>query len=221
MSILAHATIDGSTASACAILRETSTSSSEEAAGSIHIGPRYSLRAAGRSLPRYWSWAILPRLRQRSHPHCCAKSTWTHEEGGCIILDYLLQSNGINLADYGLGPDEDVAFIKELILGVKDTERRRRDSAENRWPRQRFLYDIINNGESGLDVDRMDYYRRDCYYAGLQGRWCMIPCSIRAWSSSAWMGSNAFAFQKNCTTQCITFSVPDLSCTRQCTSTES
>eukprot|EP00949_MAST-11_sp_MAST-11-sp1_P002918 g2918.t1 len=101
-------------------------------------------------------------------PIVAPKSTWTHEEGGCIILDYLLQSNGINLADYGLRPDEDVAFIKELILGVKDTERRRRDSAENGWPRQRFLYDIINNGESGLDVDRMDYYRRDCYYAGLQ-----------------------------------------------------
>ena len=31
------------------------------------------------------------------------------------------------------------------------------------------MYDIVNNIESGLDVDKLDYFLRDTHYAGIIG----------------------------------------------------
>ena len=50
---------------------------------------------------------------------------------------------------------------------TEETERRDRNHS---WPRKRFLYHIVNNKESGLDVDKLDYYRRDCRYSGISIR---------------------------------------------------
>jgi HD superfamily phosphohydrolase len=33
---------------------------------------------------------------------------------------------------------------------------------------QEFLYDVVNNTRSGLDVDKLDYFRRDCINAGVK-----------------------------------------------------
>eukprot|EP00729_Bicosta_minor_P004671 gene4671-33948_t len=95
--------------------------------------------------------------------------SWTHEEGSITMLDHLIKVNKINLATYGLDPVADLAIIKEMILGCSTEEMERRDRNHS-WPRKRFLYHIVNNKESGLDVDKLDYYRRDCRYSGISIR---------------------------------------------------
>ena len=48
-----------------------------------------------------------------------------------------------------------MTFVEEIIGGVEGKKRQGRPS------RKFFLYDIVNNTRSGLDVDKLDYYVRD------------------------------------------------------------
>ncbi|CAI5725146.1 unnamed protein product [Peronospora effusa] len=89
---------------------------------------------------------------------------WSHEQGSVDMFDFLLSQNNISVEKYGL-TQQDVVFIKELIWGgpLPDSNgvlcgRPSRD--------QRFLYDIVNNAHSGLDVDKLDYFMRDSLYTG-------------------------------------------------------
>ncbi|KAF1777046.1 HD domain [Phytophthora cactorum] len=70
----------------------------------------------------------------------------------------------ISVEDYGL-TQQDVTFIKELIWGGpllnSNGSLRGRPSRD-----QRFLYDIVNNAHSGLDVDKLDYFMRDSLHTG-------------------------------------------------------
>jgi HD superfamily phosphohydrolase len=70
------------------------------------------------------------------------------------MLRYLLEKNQIKLEDYGLTP-LDETFIMEIILGTKENLRSGRPAEKF------FLYDIVNNSRSGLDVDKLDYFLRD------------------------------------------------------------
>jgi HD superfamily phosphohydrolase len=81
-------------------------------------------------------------------------SKWRHEDGSVQMFNYLLQSNKIDIARYGLTP-RDKLFIEEVIGGVKEDDR------NGRGPGKFFLYDIVNNALSGLDVDKLDYFQRD------------------------------------------------------------
>ncbi|KAG2529210.1 hypothetical protein JM18_001726 [Phytophthora kernoviae] len=89
---------------------------------------------------------------------------WTHEQGSVDMLDFLLKDNQIDVTDYGL-TELDIVFIKELILGGpiagSNGVLRGRPSFN-----QRFLYNIVNNASSGLDVDKLDYFMRDSLHTG-------------------------------------------------------
>ncbi|EQC28644.1 hypothetical protein SDRG_13521 [Saprolegnia diclina VS20] len=85
---------------------------------------------------------------------------WTHEQGSLDLLDHLLYSNRIDLSEHGL-TDIDYVFIRELILGRPlsgDTYQGRPDAM--------FLYQVVNNSVTGLDVDKLDYFMRDALYTG-------------------------------------------------------
>ncbi|KAG6956541.1 hypothetical protein JG688_00011366 [Phytophthora aleatoria] len=89
---------------------------------------------------------------------------WSHEQGSVDMFSYLLTENKISVEDYGL-TQQDVTFIKELIWGgpLPDSN----GSLRGRPSRdQRFLYDIVNNAHSGLDVDKLDYFMRDSLHTG-------------------------------------------------------
>lgn len=81
-------------------------------------------------------------------------ATWKHEDGSIMMFRHLLDANGINLVQYGLG-DQDRLFIEEMISGLPESER------QGRPPSKAFLYDVVNNVRSGLDVDKLDYFQRD------------------------------------------------------------
>ena len=85
---------------------------------------------------------------------------WNHEEMGVQMLTYLMTKNNIKWEDYDHNEEEDMQFIRECIVGVPGHERAARD-LENAWPRPSWLYDIVSNHESGLDVDKLDYLMRD------------------------------------------------------------
>lgn len=89
---------------------------------------------------------------------------WTHEQGSLDMLDYLLAKNHIDLSEFGLS-DQDMLFVRELIFGgplpgSNGVLQGRPD------PSLRFLYDIVNNAHSGLDVDKLDYFLRDARQTG-------------------------------------------------------
>ncbi|KAL3657673.1 hypothetical protein V7S43_017475 [Phytophthora oleae] len=89
---------------------------------------------------------------------------WKHEQGSVDMLDYLLTENKIRVEDYDM-TQQDVTFIKELVWGgpLPDSNGvlHGRPSCH-----QRFLYDIVNNAHSGLDVDKLDYFMRDSLHTG-------------------------------------------------------
>ncbi|CAM9732298.1 unnamed protein product [Laminaria digitata] len=72
------------------------------------------------------------------------------------MLRFMLKDNKIDLSTYE--PPlfaKDLTFIEEMILGTREEARRGRGADKE------FLYDIVNNTRSGLDVDKLDYFQRD------------------------------------------------------------
>mmetsp|Transcript_20931 Transcript_20931/g.30165 ORF Transcript_20931/g.30165 Transcript_20931/m.30165 type:complete len:593 (-) Transcript_20931:87-1865(-) len=85
---------------------------------------------------------------------------WRHEDGSVKMFRHLLKENNIDVSKYGIGP-QDLIFIEEIINGTVESERNGRD------PLKFFLYDIVNNSRSGLDVDKLDYFQRDAMMTGV------------------------------------------------------
>lgn len=92
--------------------------------------------------------------------------SWTHEVGSLMMLDHLLSVNEIDFAMYGLDVDTDLMFIKELIYGgpLPENDGQLVGRSET-W--QHCLYEIVNNANSGLDVDKLDYFVRDAHHTGI------------------------------------------------------
>ncbi|XP_055977277.1 deoxynucleoside triphosphate triphosphohydrolase SAMHD1 isoform X1 [Sorex fumeus] len=96
---------------------------------------------------------------------------WTHEQGSVQMFEHLIKSNGLKdvMQHYGLVPEEDICFIKEQIIGPPDSPT---DSCS--WPykgrpkEKGFLYEIVANKRNGIDVDKWDYFARDCHHLGIK-----------------------------------------------------
>ena len=59
----------------------------------------------------------------------------------------------------------DLDFIEELILGEAA---RARSEWRGRGKEKAYLYDVVSNIDSGLDVDKLDYLQRDPHEVGVQ-----------------------------------------------------
>eukprot|EP00667_Euglena_gracilis_P003787 EG_transcript_3799 len=102
-----------------------------------------------------------------------ASKRWHHEENSVLMLRALIESNNIGLGEYGLHPEYDLRFVEALIGGLKDNDGWPQDI--DRPPDKRFLFDIVANKRSGVDVDKLDYFLRDatnCY--GQAGIDCQV-----------------------------------------------
>nr|XP_020516710.1 deoxynucleoside triphosphate triphosphohydrolase SAMHD1-like isoform X1 [Labrus bergylta]XP_020516711.1 deoxynucleoside triphosphate triphosphohydrolase SAMHD1-like isoform X1 [Labrus bergylta] len=95
---------------------------------------------------------------------------WKHERGSRLMLDHLVEQNNFKptMKKYGLKPEEDITFIKEMIAGPLQ------ESKEQEWPykgrpkEKSFLYEIVSNKKNGVDVDKFDYLARDSSYLGIK-----------------------------------------------------
>ncbi|RXN03126.1 deoxynucleoside triphosphate triphosphohydrolase SAMHD1-like protein [Labeo rohita] len=74
------------------------------------------------------------------------------------IVETLKKKNKDVLKEHGLN-DKDVLFIEELIEGA---------STKGRGEDKSFLYEIVANKLNGIDVDKWDYFARDCHHLGIQ-----------------------------------------------------
>ncbi|XP_050999619.1 deoxynucleoside triphosphate triphosphohydrolase SAMHD1 [Acomys russatus] len=96
---------------------------------------------------------------------------WRHEQGSIEMFEHLVNSNELKLVmkNYGLVPEEDITFIKEQIMGPPVTPVK-----GHSWPykgrpdKKSFLYEIVANKRNGIDVDKWDYFARDCHHLGIQ-----------------------------------------------------
>jgi HD superfamily phosphohydrolase len=107
---------------------------------------------------------------------------WRHETASVELLRRILaeQLRPGRLSDFGLGGN-DARCIEELIDPPKRWLRNasaRKRLNETTWAARirgrpfakAWLYEIVSNWRSGVDVDKFDYLRRDAYYLGIPER---------------------------------------------------
>ena len=93
---------------------------------------------------------------------------WEHEHASATLLRYLVDSNDLHATfrAHGLDPINDVHTAQELIFGDAH-------EAPAGWEwrglsnRRAFLFDIVANKISGVDVDKFDYFMRDSKNLGI------------------------------------------------------
>uniref|UniRef100_A0A3Q4HAD3 HD/PDEase domain-containing protein n=1 Tax=Neolamprologus brichardi TaxID=32507 RepID=A0A3Q4HAD3_NEOBR len=93
-----------------------------------------------------------------------------HEDGSLTMFDHLVVANGLKqeMKRNRLRLPTDLTFIKEMIKPLKS------DDAEVLWPykgrdkNKSFLYEIVSNKQNGIDVDKFDYFARDCHHLGIR-----------------------------------------------------
>ncbi|KAM9501651.1 deoxynucleoside triphosphate triphosphohydrolase SAMHD1-like [Clarias gariepinus] len=98
---------------------------------------------------------------------------WKHEKASVQMFKHLVKENNlwpVMEKQYKLSPN-DLVFIEEQITGPRET-----DSSQNtvekqdksRREKKEFLYEIVANKRTGIDVDKWDYFARDSYHLGIQ-----------------------------------------------------
>ncbi|KAF4074639.1 hypothetical protein AMELA_G00241600 [Ameiurus melas] len=104
-----------------------------------------------------------------------ALKNWKHEEQSGQMFEQLIKNgikekmkNGHYKDEHNESlefQDKDFEFIHELIKGTKPST----DSLNReRYERKSYLYEIVANKETGIDVDKMDYFSRDCHHVGMK-----------------------------------------------------
>jgi len=83
---------------------------------------------------------------------------WRHEKTSIDMLDHIIKENNLMpvFESHGL-VERDIIFIKELIYGPLEEN----GSYIGRGPEKHFLYEIVANKISSIDVDKWDYILRD------------------------------------------------------------
>ncbi|KAJ8361305.1 hypothetical protein SKAU_G00178300 [Synaphobranchus kaupii] len=102
-------------------------------------------------------------------PEVLPGTKWKHEQASKQMFDHMVNVNSLRpvMESHGLVCAEDLLFIKELIDSPQHQE-------QETWPykgrteEKSFLYEIVANKRTGIDVDKWDYFARDCYHLGIQ-----------------------------------------------------
>ncbi|XP_061113207.1 deoxynucleoside triphosphate triphosphohydrolase SAMHD1-like [Conger conger] len=100
---------------------------------------------------------------------------WKHEIASVAMFNHLIKANNLEpvMKQHGLVLPEDLLFIEEQIAGPMETpvplsQEQRPWPYEGRPEAKSFLYEIVANKRNGIDVDKWDYFARDCYHLGIQ-----------------------------------------------------
>eukprot|EP00397_Hematodinium_sp_SG-2012_P007652 GEMP01007701.1.p1 GENE.GEMP01007701.1~~GEMP01007701.1.p1 ORF type:complete len:651 (+),score=118.01 GEMP01007701.1:45-1997(+) len=110
--------------------------------------------------------------------HLCGDKNWRHEDASITLCDVLFKELKKPLEDEGF-TEKDLIFIKELI-NPPTTELRKafhdKDTClakiwdtliKGRPVECAWMFEIVSNWRSGIDVDKFDYFRRDAHYLGI------------------------------------------------------
>uniref|UniRef100_A0A4W6BJK5 HD domain-containing protein n=1 Tax=Lates calcarifer TaxID=8187 RepID=A0A4W6BJK5_LATCA len=97
---------------------------------------------------------------------------WRHEQASVEIFDHLVNNNNLRpvMEEHQLVLPQDLDFIKEMIggpLGPNEAQGREWPY-EGRGQDKSFLYEIVANKRNGIDVDKFDYFARDCHHLGIR-----------------------------------------------------
>ena len=89
-----------------------------------------------------------------------------HEEASIGIFELLIEENKL-LPHFHANNlfENDIQFIKELVYGCESEAPK-----SFKWcgrGENSFLYQIVANKRNGIDVDKFDYFARDCHVLGL------------------------------------------------------
>ncbi|XP_076111840.1 deoxynucleoside triphosphate triphosphohydrolase SAMHD1-like [Mytilus galloprovincialis] len=101
-------------------------------------------------------------------PEAIPGSNWKHEDASEMMFNFLIKDNNLQeeFTKYELD-ENDQNFIREQIIGPKkDTNGAYTYKA--REQEKRFLYEIVANNRNGIDVDKWDYFARDCHGLGIK-----------------------------------------------------
>ncbi|XP_070825444.1 deoxynucleoside triphosphate triphosphohydrolase SAMHD1-like [Chaetodon trifascialis] len=103
-------------------------------------------------------------------PQARPEINWKHEKASLDMFDYLVEDNHLKpvMEHHGLVLPEDLDFIKEQIGGPLVSNAGQKWPYKGRPEDKSFLYEIVANKRNGIDVDKWDYFARDCYHLGIQ-----------------------------------------------------
>lgn len=104
---------------------------------------------------------------------------WKHEEGSKDMIAHMIKNNPA-LADefknYGIN-EKEITLIQEMILGKRTEEQEQSysewlkttvlGSMDENERKKVFLYEVVNNKRNEIDVDKWDYFARDCHMLGI------------------------------------------------------
>ncbi|XP_052819168.1 deoxynucleoside triphosphate triphosphohydrolase SAMHD1-like isoform X2 [Mya arenaria] len=99
-------------------------------------------------------------------------TTWEHEQASIELLDYMIDKRNLDpeFEKYDI-TKTDKTFIKEQIWPEM-----KGDGKFKGRPDKPFLYEIVANMRNGIDVDKWDYFARDCYMLGIQNNFDHNRC---------------------------------------------
>ncbi|XP_063321089.1 deoxynucleoside triphosphate triphosphohydrolase SAMHD1-like [Pelmatolapia mariae] len=86
---------------------------------------------------------------------------WKHEDASLMIFDHLVKKNHLEeeMEQYKLKLPDDLTRVKNMI---KPPQWSYEDEKKS------FLYEIVSNKQNGIDVDKFDYFARDCHHLGIR-----------------------------------------------------
>jgi HD superfamily phosphohydrolase len=90
---------------------------------------------------------------------------YSHEDTSLRVFDHMMKEEGLmkHLQTEGELNENDIEFIKTLMTGRRPEDQNTFGLAANKF----FLYDIVANETTKIDVDKFDYLLRDCKSLGL------------------------------------------------------
>uniref|UniRef100_A0A8W8MK04 HD domain-containing protein n=1 Tax=Magallana gigas TaxID=29159 RepID=A0A8W8MK04_MAGGI len=134
------------------------------------------------------------------------RETITHEKLSLLMFNRLVHANGLiaEFTKYKLD-EKDMTFIREQIAGPSKTENREWPY-EGRTKEKGFLYEIVANKRNGIDVDKWDYFERDCKMLGINNSFNHRRCmeNIRVLQINT-VGSQLCFAEKECGNLCDMF----------------
>uniref|UniRef100_A0A1B6MIH2 HD/PDEase domain-containing protein n=1 Tax=Graphocephala atropunctata TaxID=36148 RepID=A0A1B6MIH2_9HEMI len=105
------------------------------------------------------TWEVVTKMWNKSE-------SWKHENASIEMLDHMLKNKNLleEFKKYNL-EEKEIKIIKQLIMGGPDIMKNEKPLLNSN---NNFLYEIVSNADTGVDVDKWDYFLRDGLHLNLR-----------------------------------------------------